>query len=308
MTKTATLRRKSSAAPTRANGRQPVRFAVIGGSGLYEMKSITDVSEVRVKTPFGDPSDAIILGTIRGVRCAFLPRHGRGHKILPGEINGRANIWALKSLGVERIISVGAVGSLREELAPRHFVFPDQLADETKGRRSTFFGEGIVGHVAFAHPFCGAMSRSLFETARGQGVTAHEGGTYICMEGPAFSSRAESLMHRQLGYSIIGMTAIPEAKLAREAEICYAPMALVTDYDCWKEGEEVSIEQVVANLSANVANAQRVIEEALPKLAGLSRSCQCASAMATAVFTRPEAMNKATYKKLELLIGKYVPA
>jgi len=284
------------------------KIAVIGGSGLYEMRGILDVREVRVRTPFGAPSDAVILGTIQGVRCAFLPRHGRGHVLLPSEINGRANIWALKSLGVERILSVGAVGSLKEELAPRHFVFPDQLADETRGRKSTFFGGGVVAHVAFADPFCMATARALHEAAQRLDIVSHLGGTYVCMEGPAFSTRAECAMHRELGYSIIGMTALPEAKLAREAEICYATMAVVTDYDCWKEGEEVSTEKVVENLFANVANAQLLIQKALPSLAAMRRSCACAGALEGAVFTQPKMIRPAARKKLELLIGKYVPA
>lgn len=282
------------------------RLAVIGGSGLYQMKGVSDVKEVRVKTPFGAPSDAVITGTVGGARVAFLPRHGRGHRLLPGEVPGRANIWALKSLGVERIVSVSAVGSLREELAPRHFVFPDQLADETKGRPSTFFGKGVVAHVAFAHPFCSDMASLLYGETRTLGITAHKGGTYICMEGPMFSTKAESLMHRQLGYSVIGMTAVPEAKLAREAEICYTPVALVTDYDCWKEDDHVSTEKVIEHLLANVENAQRLLAAALPKLAELPRQCACASALKGAVFTDPKAMDKKTKRTLGPLIGKYL--
>ncbi|MBI2361850.1 MAG: S-methyl-5'-thioadenosine phosphorylase [Elusimicrobia bacterium] len=282
------------------------RLAVIGGSGLYQMKGVSDVREVRLKTPFGAPSDAVVTGTVGGVRVAFLPRHGRGHRLLPGEVPGRANIWALKSLGVERIVSVSAVGSLREELAPRHFVFPDQLADETKGRPSTFFGKGVVAHVAFAHPFCADMAALLHAQARTLGITAHKGGTYICMEGPLFSTKAESLMHRQLGYSVIGMTASPEAKLAREAEVCYTPVALVTDYDCWKEDDHVSTEKVIEHLLANVENAQRLLAAALPKLAELPRQCACASALKGAVFTDPKAMDKKTKRALGPLIGKYL--
>ena len=270
------------------------------------MSSIKDVSEVEVKTPFGAPSDSVLLGTVAGVRCAFLPRHGRGHKLLPSEINGRANIWALKSLGVERILSFGAVGSLKEELAPRHFVFPDQLVDETKRRDSTFFGEGIVAHVAFAEPFCSAFSGLLHEKALGLGMTAHRGGTYVCMEGPAFSTRAESEMHRKLGYDIIGMTAIGEAKLAREAELCYATAAMVTDYDCWKDEDHVDASKVVAHLTANVANSQRLIEAVVPALERRDRSCPCAGALSTALFTQRAAMSPKTAKKLDLLIGKYV--
>lgn len=282
------------------------QIGIIGGSGLYAVPGISGVREVAVKTPFGAPSDKITLGTLGGVRCAFLPRHGKGHVLLPTELNARANVWAMKSLGVERLLSISAVGSLQEKYAPRHFVFPDQLVDETKHRASTFFGDGVVAHIAFAHPFCSGLSETLYASAKAAGVTAHKGGTFICMEGPAFSTRAESLMHRQLGYDIIGMTAVGEAKLAREAELCYSPVAMVTDYDCWKEEDEVSSEKVLAHLMANVENAQKLLADALPRLAKLKRSCACAKALEGAIFTRPEAMNKATAKKLDLLIGKYV--
>ena len=282
--------------------KEKISIAVIGGSGLYRMTDLKDVREVRVKTPFGNPSDAIVLGTVSDVRCAFLPRHGRHHTILPTEINNRANIWALKSLGVERILSAAAVGSLKQSLPPRHIVFPDQLADETKGRVSTFFGDGIVAHVAFAHPFCDPMSLSLYETAQRLGLSCSRGGTYICMEGPLFSTKAESNMHRQLGYDVIGMTAAPEAKLAREAEICYSSIAMVTDYDCWKDEEEVSLEQVIANLSANTENAQKLLRAALPDLLKLPRRCVCAKALRQAVVTAPEAMKPATKRKLQLLL------
>jgi len=285
---------------------EPVRLAVIGGSGLYQLEGAKDVKEVRVKTPFGDPSDALILADVAGVRVAFLPRHGRGHRLLPGEVPSRANVWALKSLGVERIVSVSAVGSLKEELAPRHFAFPDQLADETKGRPSTFFGKGVVAHVAFAHPFCADMASLLHDETLAAGIVAHAGGTYCCMEGPLFSTKAESLMHRRLGYSIIGMTATPEAKLAREAEICYQPVALVTDYDCWKEDDHVSTEKVVEHLMANVGNARRLLAAALPKLAALPRRCPCATALKGAVFTDPKAMDPKTKRTLWPLIGKYL--
>jgi 5'-methylthioadenosine phosphorylase len=267
------------------------------------MKNIRGVVETRVKTPFGDPSDAVFIGTLSGVRCAFLPRHGRDHTLLPSELNGRANIWALKSLGVERILAFGAVGSLKASLPPRHFVFPDQLVDKTRERRSTFFGEGVVAHVAFSHPFCGDLSGLLLRAARRLKIPSHRGGTYACMEGPAFSTKAESLLHRRLGYSIIGMTVVPEAKLAREAEICYAPVAMVTDYDCWKEGEEVSTEKVIAVLSANAENAQALIEAALPEAAAAPRSCPCATALRNAVMTRPEAMPKETLRKLSPIFG-----
>lgn len=281
-------------------------IAVLGGSGLYDMKGLTEVSERRVRTPFGEPSDAVLVGKLAGVRCAFLPRHGRGHRLLPSELNSRANIWALKSLGVERIIALGAVGSLREELAPRHFVFPDQLVDETKGRQTTFFGDGVVAHVAFARPFCDELSGMLYSSAKALGLRAHRGGTYICMEGPAFSTRAESDMHRRLGYSIIGMTALGEAKLAREAEICYSAVAMVTDFDCWKEDDEVSTEKVVEHLLANVANGQKLVAASLPEIAARERRCPCSSALKGAIFTAPKAMNRKTTRKLELLIRRYV--
>lgn len=284
---------------------EPVRIAVIGGSGLYAMPDLKAVKEVRVKTPFGPPSDAVTLGTLGGVRCAFLPRHGKGHRILPGEINQRANMWALKSLGVEQVVSMAAVGSLREELPPEHFVFPDQLFDRTKGRVSTFFGEGIVGHVAFAHPFCDSLSDTLYEVSRASGIPSHRGGTYICMEGPLFSTKAESDFHRKMGFSIIGMTASPEAKLAREAELCFASVAMVTDFDCWKEGDEVTQASVLSHLAANVANAQKLLRAAVAKVARRPRACACKDALKTAVLTDPKAVPKATLKKLDLLLGKY---
>lgn len=286
--------------------RDPARVAVIGGSGLYDMPGLERVREVRVKTPFGAPSDAVLLGTLDGVRCAFLPRHGRGHRLLPGEINQRANLWALKSLGAEQVVSVAAVGSLQEDRPPLHFVFPDQLFDRTRGRVSTFFGAGVVGHVAFAHPFCDALSALLFDTARGLGIPAHRGGTYVCMEGPQFSTRAESEYHRRMGFSVIGMTAATEAKLAREAELCYANVSMVTDFDCWKAGEEVTQEAVIRNLQGNIANAQKLLRAAIARVAERGRSCECPHALKSALFTAPQAMPKATVRKLELLIGKYL--
>jgi 5'-methylthioadenosine phosphorylase len=282
-----------------------VRFAVIGGSGLYEIPGIEDLQEIKLKTPFGAPSDAVMVGRLSGVRCAFLPRHGRGHRLLPSEIPARANIYALKSLGVEQIIGVGACGSLKEELAPRHFVIPDQLYDRTKLRPSTFFGDGIVGHAAFDHPYCPDLSNVLAESAGQAGVTVHGGGTYVCIEGPMFSTKAESRVNRHLGFSVIGMTALPEARLAREAEICYSTVALITDYDVWKEGEEVSVDKVLETLNANVDNVKKLIRLALPKMER-ERRCVCASALRYAVFTHPKAMNPSTRRKLDLLIGKYV--
>lgn len=282
----------------------PVKIAVIGGSGLYEIPGIEDVKTIRMKTPFGEPSDAIVIGRLEGVRCAFLPRHGRGHRILPSEIPARANIYALKSLGVERIIGVGACGSLKEELAPRHFVMPDQIYDRTKLRQSTFFGDGVVGHVGFDRPFCGPLSAVLAECGRNAGVKVHEGGVYVCIEGPQFSTKAESEVNRRLGFSVVGMTVVPEAKLAREAEICYSTVSLVTDYDVWKEGEEVSIEKVVQTLSANVDKVKRLIRLTLPRLQE-PRQCRCAEALKYAVFTEHKTMNPKTRRKLDLFIGKY---
>lgn len=282
------------------------RVAVIGGSGLYHMPGLESTRELRVKTPFGSPSGPVLLGTLSGVPCAFLARHGQGHVLLPNEINARANIWALKSLGVERILAVSAVGSLKEELAPRDFVFPDQLVDETKHRVSTFFGDGVVAHVAFDRPFCPAQSDILFARAGALGIRCHRGGVLACMEGPAFSTRAESEYHRRMGYSIIGMTAVPEAKLAREAEMCYSPISLVTDYDCWKEGEEVSSEKVVENLSVNVANAQRLITAAAAEIASRPRACRCATALAGAIFTAPKAITAGAARRLAAIAGRHL--
>ncbi len=293
--------------PKSKKSSEPVRVAVIGGSGLYEMSGIEDLDEIRVKTPFGDPSDVLVVGRLSGVRCAFLPRHGRGHRFLPGEVPARANIYALKSLGVERIIGVGAVGSLKEALAPRHFVVPDQVFDQTRRRASTFFGEGVVGHVSVDKPFCGALSARLFEAAREEKAAVHRGGTYVCIEGPSFSTKAESRVNRARGFDVVGMTVAPEFNLAREAEMCYATVSLVTDYDVWKEGEEVSVEKVVQTLNANVETVKNLIRRVLPRLAG-PRSCSCASALRHAVFTDPKAMPAPTRRKLDLLIGKYFQA
>ncbi|MFA6030389.1 MAG: S-methyl-5'-thioadenosine phosphorylase [Elusimicrobiota bacterium] len=284
-----------------------VRIGIIGGSGLYHMKGISETEELRVDTPFGPPSDALMLGTVAGVRCAFLPRHGRGHTILPSEINGRANIWALKSLGVETVVAFGAVGSLREELAPGHFVVPDQIVDKTTLRRSTFFGHGVVGHVAFADPFCGGVAKVLSAAAKALDIPVHPKGTLACMEGPAFSTRAESEVNRKLGCDLIGMTVVPEAKLAREAELCYALVAMVTDYDCWKAGEEVGVEKVMAVMKANSENAQRLLSRALPELAKLpSGACACSRALEHAIMTDPAAMPKETAEQLALIIGKRI--
>lgn len=279
---------------------------IIGGSGLYEMEGIKDVRELKVKTPFGEPSDAITLGTLEGVACAFLPRHGKGHKILPTELNARANIYALKSLGVEQVLSISACGSLREEFRPRDLVFPDQLYDRTKQRIQTFFGQGVVAHVGFAEPYCKELLHLLHTTALGLGARSHEGGVYVCIEGPEFSTKAESEVNRRLGFSIVGMTALPEARLAREAELCYSTVGLVTDYDVWKEGEEVTVDKVVENLMANVNLAKQLIRKAVPQLNKRKRNCACSSALKYAIFTQPKAINKQTAKKLSLLVGKYL--
>ncbi|MHB2026357.1 MAG: S-methyl-5'-thioadenosine phosphorylase [Elusimicrobiota bacterium] len=278
----------------------------IGGSGLYRMSALTRTRIIRVKTPFGPPSSPVVVGSLDGVLCAFLARHGEGHTLLPSEINYRANIWALKSLGVSRVVGAAAVGSLKEELAPAHFVVPDQLVDETKGRTSTFFGRGVVAHVAFADPFCQSQSEILISAARKTGVSAHPRGTYVCMEGPLFSTRAESEFHRRMGYDVIGMTAAQEAKLAREAELCYSLLAMVTDYDCWKAGEEVSSEKVMATLSANSQNAQRILGSCARDLSKRPRNCPCASALAGALVTDARRIKAATDKRLSLIAGKYL--
>ncbi len=278
-------------------------IAVIGGSGLYAMRELKNVKEIRIKTPFGDPSDKVILGRLSGVPVAFLPRHGRNHTILPGEINQRANMWALKSLGVHTVISASAVGSLRSELAPTHFVFPDQFVDETRGRISTFFGGGIVAHVPLAEPFCAALSGLLYKEALKLGVKSHSGGTYVCMEGPGFSTKAESLYHRKMGYDIIGMTVATEAKLAREAGFHYVPVSLVTDYDCWKEGEEVDQGKVVATLRQNIENIRRLLVRVVPMADGVCCRTNCAGLMKTSVFTHKENFPPKLYKALKPLIG-----
>lgn len=284
------------------------QIGIIGGSGLYQMPELKDVEEVSVDTPFGKPSDAFITGTLEGVRVAFLPRHARGHKLLPTELPFRANIYALKTLGVERILSASAVGSLQEKYAPLDMVIPDQFCDRTRARarESTFFGEGIVAHVAFAHPVCGELGDVLEKACGATQVRTHRGGTYLCMEGPAFSTVAESNLYRQWGMDIIGMTNLQEAKLAREAEICYATLALVTDYDCWhEEHDAVTVETVIENLNRNVRNAQIIMREAVKQLAGQERGCKCGDALKNAIFTAPELWPAETRQKLEAIISKY---
>jgi len=282
------------------------RIGIIGGTGLYHMEGLSDIEEVRVKTPYGDPSDAIVLGNLEGSRLAFLPRHGRGHRISPSELPARANIYALKSLGVEWIISVGAVGSLKEEIHPLDLVIPDQLIDHTCQRPSTFFGQGIIVHTVFAQPYCPVLSQIVYAAARDVGARVHKGGTYLVMEGPLFSTRAESDLYRSWGASVIGMTALPEAKLAREAEICYATLACVTDYDCWHEAyESVTIEMIVANLLKNVDTAKRIVRLASGRIPQ-RRDCLCGTALKNAIVTAPEHISAARKKELALLIGKYV--
>ena len=278
----------------------------IGGSGLYDLDGLEERREVAVETPFGEPSDAITTGVLSGVGLAFLPRHGRGHRISPTELPARANVYALKSLGVERVVSISAVGSLAEEVAPMDLVVPDQLIDRTRGRESTFFGGGMVAHVAFADPFCPDLSGLVAQAARARGVTTHAGGAYVVIEGPAFSTRAESMLYRSWGASVIGMTALPEAKLAREAEICYTTMALVTDYDCWHESEEtVSVDLIVSNLLKNVASSQEIIRGLVPTIPR-ERQCACASALRDAIITSPERIPRETRDRLSLIAGKYL--
>ena len=286
------------------------KLGVIGGSGLYEIEGLADVKEVKVKTPFGDPSDAIMVGTLGKTRIAFLPRHARGHRIMPTELPVRANIYALKSLGVEWIISVNAVGSLQEEIQPLDLVIPDQIIDRTRGRISTFFGDGIVGHVTFADPFCPVLSQLIYRVAEenvaSKDLRVHPKGTYLAMEGPLFSTRAESNLYRSWGASIVGMTAIPEAKLAREAEICYAAIACVTDYDCWHEiHESVTIDMVISNLIKTVEAAKEVIIKASGQLPKRTK-CGCATALKDAIITSKDLIPSKKKEELSLLIGKYL--
>jgi 5'-methylthioadenosine phosphorylase len=285
---------------------EEITVGVIGGSGLYQMEGLEGGEWVRVETPFGDPSDAYFVGKLAGVRLAFLPRHGRGHRLLPSELNFRANIFGMKKLGVEWIISVSAVGSLKKEIAPGHIVVPDQFIDRTRGRISTFFGRGIVAHVSFADPVCAELSRTLVNAGKGMGTTLHAGGTYICMEGPQFSTRAESFLYRSWGAEVIGMTNLQEAKLAREAEVCFATLALATDYDCWNtEAGDVVIEEVLAILSRTTATAQNIIRRAVVKLPP-SRACPCADALKDAIITDRSLIPEQVKKDLDIIVGKYL--
>jgi 5'-methylthioadenosine phosphorylase len=282
-------------------------IGVIGGSGLYEMEGLENVERISIDTPFGAPSDEYVTGMLNGVRMVFLPRHGRGHRFLPSEVNYRANIYGMKELGVEQIISVSAVGSLKEEIVPGHMVIPDQFIDRTKGiRKDTFFGDGIVAHAGFADPVCSSLSSKLFVAALKAGATAHKGGTYICMEGPAFSTRAESFMYRDLGASVIGMTNLTEAKLAREAEICYGIIALSTDYDCWHDShDDVSVEAVIAIIKQNVEMAKNIIRHAVADIAGRD-ACSCATAMQYAIISDKSVIPNKTRENLDIIIGKYL--
>ena len=282
------------------------KIGVIGGSGLYEIAGMTNIEEVKPKTPFGEPSDAIIIGELEGKSLAFLPRHGRGHHISPSEIPSRANIYALKSLGVEWIISVNAVGSLKEGIHPLDIVIPDQIIDRTRSRVNSFFGEGLVAHVTFAEPFCPVLSNILYQAALDVGANVHQEGTYIVMEGPLFSTKAESNLYRSWGASIIGMTALPEAKLAREAEICYATLACITDYDTWHETEDsVTIEMALANLLRNADTAKKIIGLVAARMPE-GRECGCGEALKNAIITAPEKIPERMKKDLDLLIGKYI--
>jgi 5'-methylthioadenosine phosphorylase len=282
------------------------QIGIIGGSGLYDMAELGDREDITLTTPFGDPSGPYVLATLRGRRVAFLARHGAGHRYQPSELNFRANICGFKMLGVEWILSASAVGSLRESIEPTHLVIPDQFYDRTRNRISTFFGDGIVAHVGFAHPFCRPLSEIMYASATRTGATVHKGGTYVCMEGPQFSTIAESNAYRAQGFDIIGMTNLQEAKLAREAEICYSTLALVTDYDCWHpDHDSVTVEMIVANLHKNAATAQQVIANAVEQLP-IERTCECAKALATAIMTRPEAVPPAARQRLDLIVGKYM--
>lgn len=283
---------------------QQAAIGIIGGSGLYAMPGLTNVREVTVETPFGAPSDAFVLGELEGRKVAFLARHGRGHRLLPSELNFRANIFAMKKLGVEQILSVSAVGSLKEEHKPTDFVIPDQFIDRTHHRRATFFGEGIVAHVAFGDPVCSSVANALTEACRKENIVGKQGGTYVCMEGPQFSTRAESNLYRSWKADVIGMTNLQEAKLAREAEICYATLAMVTDYDCWHEShDDVTVDQIVAVIHQNTANASRVIRAAVSLLPA-ERTCACQTALSHAILTSRDAIPQATREKLDIIVGR----
>jgi 5'-methylthioadenosine phosphorylase len=300
------MAKKTQVAKRRGAGTEAVRIGIIGGSGLYNMPGLEKPRELRVKTPFGDPSDALVVGTLEGKRVAFLARHARGHRFLPTEINYRANIHAMKQLGIERIISVSAVGSLQEELKPLDFLIPEQFYDRTRHRISTFFGDGVVAHVGFGNPVCAQLAAVLGAACESAKVRVHRRGTYVCMEGPQFSTLAESHVYRQLRFDVIGMTNLTEAKLAREAEICYSTVAMITDYDCWHpDHASVTLEEIISNLNKNAENAQNVIREAVRSMPA-ERSCKCGRALAHAIITDPAVIPAAARKRLSIIAGKYL--
>src|SRR5882724_7757671 len=287
-------------------GKPSAEIGIIGGSGLYEMPGLELAREIRIRTPFGDPSDAFVVGTLEGRRVAFLSRHGRGHRILPSEINYRANIYAMKMLGVQRIVSISAVGSLKENVQPMEFLIPDQFYDRTKLRIATFFGEGLVAHVSFDHPVCPQLAVVLGDACSKAGVKTHRGGIYVCMEGPQFSTLAEAHVNREHHFDVIGMTNVTEAKLAREAEVCYATVAMVTDFDCWHpDHASVTLEQIMNNLGRNAENAQNTIRAAV-KAMPADRTCKCGSALAHALVTNPKMVPAATKRKLAAIVGRYL--
>ena len=282
------------------------KIGIIGGSGLYQIDGLEDIKEVKVKTPFGEPSDSYIVGALEGVEVVFLPRHGRGHRILPTELNYRANIYGMKKLGVEQIISISAVGSFREELKPLDIVLPDQFVDRTnQARKTTFFGSGIVGHISFAEPVCADLKKTIFNAGKGLGLNLHNKGTYLNMEGPVFSTKAESHLYKGWGMDIIGMTNMPEARLSREAEICYATIAFVTDYDCWHE-EIVTIDMVIANLTRNIETAKKLIKKVVPIIAKTKIDCACKDALKYAIITDKKLIPGRAKKDLDIIIGKYI--
>lgn len=284
-----------------------VKIGIIGGSGFYQIEGLSDIKSIEIDTPFGKPSDAFIQGILEGQPVVFLPRHGVGHPLLPSDINVRANIYALKSLGVERIISVSAVGSLKQEIEPRHFVVPDQLYDHTKNRISTFFGDGIAAHISMAHPFCSHLSSQIYDAATEVGAHVYNGGTYICMEGPGFSTQAESNVYRHLGFDVIGMTAAPEAKLAREAEMCYAILACSTDYDCWHtEHDNVTTEMILENLKSNVEISKQIVKKMVSQMSDKQRDCSCAHALQYAIATNPDKISIAKKHQLKIILDKYL--
>jgi 5'-methylthioadenosine phosphorylase len=287
--------------------REQAEIGIIGGSGLYEMEGLDEAREIAVETPFGAPSDRLMIGRLEGRTVAFLARHARGHRILPSELNFPANVFALKLLGVQAILSVSAVGSLKEKYAPLHMVIPDQFLDRTRARKSTFFGRGLVAHVAFAHPFCPVLSATLAGACAEAGATFHRGGTYVCIEGPQFSTRAESELYRAWGMDLVGMTNLQEAKLAREAELCYATLAMVTDYDCWHpDHDSVTADQIIANLVKNAATAKSVLRAALRRFPAAPRECECGTALKQALVTPAELVPDAVKRELQPIIGKYM--